>query len=176
MTEASKISPEAGEEASASQARRPIETLRREVDQLFEKIGTDFWPTAFRRSAGTEHRFRTSRSVGDVPAVDVAEKDNAYEMTADLPGFDERNIQVQFVGRSLWIKGERRSAKEERRKDYYLSEREFGSFQRCFSLPEDVDTDRIEASLYRGRPNGDPAEARGCSKGCQEHRGKAGAN
>jgi HSP20 family protein len=140
----------AGEEAGAPQARRPFETLRREVDRLFDEVGPDFWRTPFRRSAGPESIFRTSRTVGDSPAVDIVENDNAYEMTAGVPGFDEGNIQVQLLSRSLWIKGERRSEKEERRKDYHLSEREFGSFQRCFTLPEDVDTDRIEASLNKG--------------------------
>jgi HSP20 family protein len=150
MTEANKISVKAGEEAGAPQARRPFESLRREVDRLFDEVGTDFWRTPFRRSAGAAPIFRTSRTVGDAPAVDIVEKDNAYEMTADVPGFEEGNIQVELLSRSLWIKGERRSEKEERRKDYHLSEREFGSFQRCFSLPEDVDTDRIEANLSKG--------------------------
>ena len=150
MTEANKIQVKAGEEASSPQAHRPFETLRREVDRLFDEVGPDFWRTPFRRSAGAEPIFRTSRTVGDPPAVDIVEKDNAYEMTADLPGFDEGNIQIQLLSRSLWIKGERRSEKEERRKDYHLSEREFGSFQRCFTLPEDVDTDRIEAGLNKG--------------------------
>ena len=150
MTEANKIQVNAGEDAGAPQARRPFENLRREVDRLFDEVGTDFWRAPFRRSAGAAPIFRTSRTVGDPPAVDIVEKDNAYEMTADVPGFDEGNIEVQLLSRSLWIKGERRSEKEERRKDYHLSEREFGSFQRCFSLPEDVDTDRIEASLNKG--------------------------
>jgi len=56
-------------------------------------------------------------------------------VTADAPGFDDRSIEVQVLNGSLWIKGERKSAREEKQKGYYLSEREFGSFQRCFRLP-----------------------------------------
>ena len=65
-------------------------------------------------------------------------------------GFDDKGIEVQVVNGSLWIKGERKSEREEKQKGYYLSEREFGSFQRCFRLPDGIDTDKIEASLKKG--------------------------
>ena len=83
-------------------------------------------------------------------AVDIVEKDKAYELTADVPGFDEKNIEIKVVNGSLSIKGERKSEKEEKQKDYYLSEREFGSFERSFPLPEGVDRDKIEASVKQG--------------------------
>ena len=79
-------------------------------------------------------------------AVDIVEKDNAYEVTADVPGLDDKSIEVQVLNGSLWIKGERKSEREEKQKGYYLSEREFGSFQRCFRLPDGIDT----ASLKKG--------------------------
>jgi len=88
--------------------------------------------------------------VAFAPAVDIVEKDNAYEVTADAPGFDDKSIEVQVLNGSLWIKGERKSEREERQSDYYLSEREFGSFQRCFRLPDGIDTDKIEATLQKG--------------------------
>jgi len=100
---------------------------------VFEDFGGE-WRSPFRRS----------------PAVDIGEKDNAYEVTADMPGFEEKSIEVQVVDGSLSIKGERKSEKEEKKKDYYVSEREFGSFERSFPLPEGVDTDKIEASLKNG--------------------------
>ena len=67
-----------------------------------------------------------------------------------MPGFEEKNIEVQVVNGSLSIKGERTSEKEEKKKEYYVSERAFGSFERSFPLPEGVDTDMIEASLKNG--------------------------
>ena len=82
-----------------------------------------------------------------IPAVDVTETDKAYEIAAELPGMDERNIEVTFADGVLTIKGEKREEEEEKNKDYYLSERSFGSFQRSFQVPRGVDTDKIDASL-----------------------------
>ncbi len=134
MTEAAKVPVKPSQKFVSSQALRPFQALRREVDRLFEDFGGEFWRSPFRRS----------------PAVDIGEKDNAYEVTADVPGFEEKSIEVQVVDGSLSIKGERKSEKEEKKKDYYISEREFGSFERSFPLPEGVDTDKIEASLKNG--------------------------
>src|SRR5258708_7957216 len=133
MTEAAKVPVKPSQKFVSSQALRPFQTLRREVDRLFEDFGGE-WRSPFRRS----------------PAVDIGEKDNAYEVTADMPGFEEKSIEVQVEDGSLSIKGERKWEKEEKKKDYYVSEREFGSFERSFPLPEGVDTDKIEASLKNG--------------------------
>lgn len=139
MTEAAKV-PAKAEGKDQPQVWRPFETLRREVDRLFDDFGTEFWRSPF----GREHK------IGAAPAVDIVEKDNAYEVTADLPGFDEKNIEVKLQNGALSIKGERKSEKEEKRKDFHLTEREFGSFERRFALPEGVDPDKIEASLQKG--------------------------
>jgi HSP20 family protein len=85
-----------------------------------------------------------------MPAVDVVETEKAYEVTADLPGMDEKNIEVKVVDGVLTIKGEKQQEKEEKKKDYYLQERSFGLYQRSFELPEGVDTDKIEASFRKG--------------------------
>jgi HSP20 family protein len=85
-----------------------------------------------------------------MPAVDVVEVEKAYEVTVDLPGMDEKNIEVKVADGVLMIKGEKQQEKEEKKKDYYLQERSFGSYQRSFELPEGVDTDRIEASFKKG--------------------------
>jgi len=85
-----------------------------------------------------------------VPAVDIAEKDKEYEITAELPGMDESNIDVKFADGLLTIKGEKKEEKEEKNKDYYLSERRYGSFQRSFPVPESVDANKIEAKFVNG--------------------------
>jgi len=84
------------------------------------------------------------------PAVDIAEKKKEYEVTAELPGLDESNVEVKFADGLLTIKGDKREEKEERKKDYYLSERRFGSFQRSFQVPDGVDADKIEARFKNG--------------------------
>ena len=62
------------------------------------------------------------------PAVDVAETERAYEITAELAGLDGKNVEVKFADDILTIKGEKQEEKEEKKKDYYLSERGYGSF------------------------------------------------
>ena len=141
---------DAPESASALRAWRPFETLRREMDRLFEEFDRDLWRSPFRRSAFDIEPFLRRGLSWSAPAVDIAEKNNAYELTAELPGLDEKNIEVKVVNGSLMIKGEKRDAKEEKKKDYHLQERHFGSFERCFSVPEGVDTDRIEANFKAG--------------------------
>jgi len=139
-----------GASASALRAWRPFEGLLREMDRLFEEFDRDLWRSPFRRSAFDIEPFLRRGLSWSAPAVDIAEKNNAYELTAELPGLDEKNIEVKVVNGSLMIKGEKRDAKEEKKKDYHLQERHFGSFERCFSVPEGVDTDRIEANFKAG--------------------------
>ena len=85
-----------------------------------------------------------------LPAVDVIETDKAYEITAELPGIDKKNVDVKFANGVLTIKGEKQDQKEERKKDYYMRERSFGSFERSFEVPDSVETDKIEATFKKG--------------------------
>ena len=85
-----------------------------------------------------------------MPAVDIVEKDKDYEITAELPGMDESNIDVKFADGVLTIKGEKKEEREEKKKDYYVSERRYGSFQRSFPVPESVDANKIEAKFVNG--------------------------
>ncbi len=149
MTEASKVPAKVDEKSRAPASWHPMETLRREVDRLFEDFGVP-GPWRSRRGLLEDPFFRRSMAAGMSPAVDIVEKDKTYEVTADVPGFDEKNIEVKVVNGSLSIKGERKSEKEEKKKDYYLSEREFGSFERSFPMPEGVDREKIEASVKKG--------------------------
>ena len=125
----------------APQFWRPFESLRREIDHLFEDFGGDLWRAPFRQ---------VERAFGAMPAVDVTETDGGLEVTAELPGIDEKNIEVKLANHTLTIKGEKRDEKEETKKDYYMRERTFGSFQRSFTVPEGVEMDKIEASFKRG--------------------------
>jgi len=128
----------------------PFEGLRQEIDRLFDDFGLGFrWP--FGRSLfAAEPLFRRRMTWAKMPAVDVVESEKAYEITADLPGMDEKNIEVKITDGVMTIKGEKQEEKEEKKKDYYLQERGFGSFQRSFELPDTVDPDKIEASFKKG--------------------------
>lgn len=136
---------------SELQAWRPFEGLRREVDRLFEDFDHDFWRSRARRSVfDIEPFWRRELTYGGVPAVDIVEKDAAYEITADLPGFDEKNVEVAFADGDLTIKGDKREEREENKKGYFLQERRAGSFERHFRVPEGVEADKIEASFKKG--------------------------
>ena len=63
---------------------------------------------------------------------------------------DQKNIEVKVANGVLTIKGEKQDEKEEKQKDYYLRERSFGSFQRSFQVPDDVDLDKIECNFKNG--------------------------
>ena len=156
MVESATKLPVKSEERTAArppamQEWHPFESLRRDVERLFENFDRDPWRFPFRRSVfDIEPLWRREVSAGATPAVDIVEKDKTYEVTADLPGMDEKNIEVKLVNGDLTIKGEKQEEKEEKKNDYFLRERRFGSFERCFAVPEGVDTDKIEASFKRG--------------------------
>ena len=151
MAQASKVpvTTEKAAEPTALAAWRPFESLHREIDRLFEDFGRSLWPSPFRRSLFEMEPFWRREAAWE-PEVDIIEKNGAYEVIAELPGIDEKNIEVKLSNGNLFIKGEKQEEKEAKEKGYYLHERHFGSFERCFRVPEGVDTDKIEATFKKG--------------------------
>jgi len=135
---------------SAAGAWQPFEALHREVDRLFDEFNGGFWRSPFRRSLFDYAPLGRMAASFNPPAVDIAEKDNAYEITAELPGIAEKDVDVKLAGGVLTIKGEKKSEKEEKKKDYVLSERSYGSFERSFGLPDGVDAEKIDAMFKNG--------------------------
>src|ERR1700674_4474530 len=130
---------------------RPLESLRRELDRLFDEFGVGSWRSPSARGVfDVEPFWRGEVTWGKAPAVDIAEHEKAYEITVELPGMDESNIDVKFSDGTLTIKGEKKDEREEKQKDYHLSERRYGSFQRSFGVPDGVDADKIEAHFKNG--------------------------
>jgi HSP20 family protein len=150
MAETSKV-PVKTEKPSASSlhAWRPFEGLRREIDRLFDDFGGAGWPRLARRSFDMAP-FSGGAAWVTAPAVDFAETEKGYEVTAELPGMDEKNVEVKYADGVLTIKGEKQDEKEEKKKDYYMNERTFGSFHRALQLPNGIDPDKIEASFTKG--------------------------
>ena len=149
MAESSSKVPVRTEKSSPQlpQQWEPFERFRREMDRLFDDFTSGFWRGSLFNMAPSrraEAAFRT------MPAVDVAETDKAYEITAELPGLDEKNIEVKLANGVLSIKGEKQEDKEEKEKDYYRRERSFGSFERSLQVPDDVEEDKIAASFKNG--------------------------
>jgi len=84
------------------------------------------------------------------PAVDVSETDKALEVSAELPGLSEDDVDIQITGDTLTIRGEKTDAHKEERKGTYVSERMYGSFYRAVPLPPGVEIDKAEANFANG--------------------------
>lgn len=114
-----------------------------------------FWggfslPALRRASAAAPAKTASSVFEMVVPAVDVTEDAAAFVVTAELPGMTEKDVEVSVAGGMLTLKGEKQQEKEEHKKDFYLTERSFGSFERSFSLPDGVDDGKVSASFTNG--------------------------
>jgi len=84
------------------------------------------------------------------PHVDVTESDAAYAISAELPGLEERDIEVTVADGILTLKGEKNAVEEKKRENYYRQERAYGRFERSFRLPDEVQADKVEAQFKNG--------------------------
>ena len=113
----------------------PFVTLQREIDRLFDDFTRGF------------PRWKS----GDlVPVTDVTETDKEIEITAELPGLEEKDVEINVSDNVLTIKGEKKAEKEEKDKNYRVVERTYGSFSRSLELPSGVNQDAIKASIQNG--------------------------
>lgn len=119
----------------------PFTTLQREIDRLFDDF-TRGWSTSGWPAMG-----RTSELM---PSMDVVETDNQIEISAELPGLEEKDVQVNVADNVLTINGEKKAEKEEKDKNYRMFERSYGSFSRRLELPAGINPDNIKASLSNG--------------------------
>jgi len=117
----------------------PLSAFRQEMDKLMESFFGGFDLHPFGR-----------RSVTFMPQVDVADTDKEIKVSVELPGLDDKDVEVSLTRETLTIKGEKREEKEEKGKDYYRSERSFGSFTRTIPLPFEIDAEKAAASFKKG--------------------------
>jgi HSP20 family protein len=129
---------------------RGMEQMRRQIDRMFDDFGNGLWSVPAKSFYETEAAWRRDPGWEKMPAVDVVEKEKSYEISAELPGMSDKDIEVTVANGILLIKGEKKEEKEEKKKDYYLSERYYGSFSRRFQIPEDADASKIEAKFEKG--------------------------
>ncbi len=120
-------------------------TFRTEMDRLFDRFAGGWGMPSLRRMFDTDETFSVPS-----PAVDISEDEAGYKVTAELPGMSEKDIDVAVSGDTLTLKGEKRLEKEEKDKNFYTSERNYGSFQRSFYVPEAVDREKIAADFSKG--------------------------
>ena len=97
-----------------------------------------------------EAKFPVEGVKGFVPSVDFKETEEAFELTAEVPGLKPEEIDITLTGDLLTLKGEKKEETEKTEGDYHLVERSFGSFQRSFRLPGEIDRDNLKASHKNG--------------------------
>lgn len=117
----------------------PFRSFHREIDRLFDEFSRELhWPRLFREGEGA------------MPQIDVSETDEGLTVTAELPGMDEKDIEVDLTNNVLTFKGEKKVEKEEKKADYHVRERSYGAFSRSVQVPFEVDADKVDASFTKG--------------------------
>jgi len=126
--------------SSGAPATRPHATvfssLQREMDRLFD----DFTPF-----------FAGPRGLAEIKCkMDLAETKEGYELSVELPGLDEKDVNLSVVDGVLTVSGEKKFESEQKDKTYQFVERGYGSFSRSLSLPANVKAEDIKASMSKG--------------------------
>ena len=122
--------------------RGDIVSLHREMDRLFESLWNDGFGSSL--LSGDLPRMEVT------PQLDVTEDEKSFSVKIDLPGMDEKNVDVTLSDRVLTIRGNKEEDKETKDKDYYRRERTCGSFRRSIEIPAAVDASKIDASFKKG--------------------------
>ncbi len=126
-------------------------SLRGEIDRLFDDMMSGFGTPTSRRFFDLNPFRRPFAEAGAaLPKVDVVETTAAFTISAEMPGMDEKDIDVTLADDVLTIKGERQEEQEDKGKDFHLIERRASAFHRAFRLPEGVAGDKISASCEKG--------------------------
>jgi HSP20 family protein len=124
-------------------SRYPIANLQREMGRLFDDFLREF-------DGFSNFPFRRESVAEFSPKVDVNESDKTIEITAEVPGMDEKDVKVTLKDDIITIEGEKKQEKEEKEKDYYHLERSYGSFQRSLRIPCEIESDKVDASFKKG--------------------------
>jgi HSP20 family protein len=111
-------------------------SLPNEIDHIFDEFGSFFPPKSYGSAA---------------PRMSMSETDNAFEIEAELPGVDEKDVEITLNDDVLTIRGEKRAEHEESNKDYYYrQERTFGRFVRSITLPFEPDPRTVKTYFMKG--------------------------
>lgn len=131
-TEMTKSTQENGSRAGRRVA--PFAALQQEIERVFDNFGS----------------WRGFDGMAFTPSMEVTETDKAIEVTTELPGIDEKDVDISLSNDVLTIRGEKRAEKEEKNKSYRLVERSYGAFERSLALPSGIDAGAIQARMDKG--------------------------
>jgi HSP20 family protein len=126
-----------------SRYQDPFQSFRTEMDRLFD---------SFLGGAPSLASLRQGSSGAQVmtPTLDVKENEKEIVVKADLPGMDEKDINLTIHNGVLSLRGEKKSEHTDERENYHVMERSYGSFQRSIRLPDTIDEDKAEARFDKG--------------------------
>jgi HSP20 family protein len=124
----------------------PFDSLHKEINRVFDNFSRGFLSL----SPFSSDLLSAPQWGEFAPKVDVRENDKEVEVSAELPGMDEKDVQVSLANNELVIRGEKKAEKEEKGKEWYRMERSYGSFHRAIALPEECDSGKAEATFKKG--------------------------
>jgi HSP20 family protein len=150
-TESSTTTP-----ATRPAATHPLLAMREEMDRAIARMfGNDrfagfprlsqMWDMPSLSTAGG-----AMAAFASIPKSDLSEDKEQFELTVELPGMDEKDLELTLDDGGLLLKGEKKEEKETKEKDYHLTERSYGSIRRRFPLPPGVDAGKMEAKFSKG--------------------------
>jgi len=119
-----------------------MDSLHKEMDRLFDE---------FRKMSAHPMPMGRSWNLAQVtPRIDETEDDKAFHVKVELPGMDQEDVDITLTDGLLTIRGEKKQEEEEKGKDFYRTERAFGTFRRSIPIPVEVDESKIDASFKKG--------------------------
>ncbi|HEY0920462.1 Hsp20/alpha crystallin family protein [Devosia sp.] len=132
-------------------AMSPFDVLQDRIDRMFEDFSSGFrmpsllsnWPSMPMTEMG-------NGGFDLVPSLDLHETDGEIIISAELPGMEERDIDISVADDVLTISGEKKSAHEQKEGERYRSERSYGRFSRSIGLPFDIDAGKVMARYDKG--------------------------
>lgn len=120
----------------------PMLAIQNEMNRMFDQFFAEDFPFSTRLMARPGMEF--------FPKLDISETANEYKVTAELPGMDEKDIQIRLEKDTLFLSGEKRSETEEKEKTFHRVERSYGSFERMIPFDTQLDEDKVSAVFKNG--------------------------
>lgn len=135
-----ELTPWTGSRGLTPYGRDPFTSFRREIDRLFD----DFFAPVESRS------FAPTTGAAAWPSLDVHETDQAYTVTAEVPGLDEKDVELNLRDNVLAISGEKRQEQKREDRGRTYAERFYGRFERAIPFDSEIDADKVEATFKNG--------------------------
>jgi len=120
----------------------PILAIQNEMNRMFDSFFADDFPFSA--------RLLTRPAMEFLPKLDISETETEYKVTAELPGMDEKDIQIRLEKDTLVLSGEKKAETEEKEKTYHRIERSYGSFERVIPFDTPLDEEKVSAVFKNG--------------------------